>query len=158
MYMNSDKGLCSFEDKFRYDEHGVPRIWRPTDDIESIYTRARESTLTLIPLLSRFQLSKTSSPPPLDAWIGNPPPSVSPADEEDLLPIGGVDKEENQTLEEETTILSDGKQQDLIARFKKAADGVYIEAKRSAIGGITQVPLYFYVILLVLGWNEIVAG
>ena len=38
------------------------------------------------------------------------------------------------------------------------ADGVYVEAKRSAIGGITQVPLYFYVILLVLGWNEIVMG
>ena len=151
-------GAYSFEDKFRYDEHGVPRIWRPTDDIESIYTRARESTLTIIPLLSRFVLSKTSSPPPLDAWIGTPPSSVTPADEEDLLPIGGVDVEENKTLEEETTVLSDAKQQDLTARFKKTADGVYIEAKRSAIGGITQVPFYFYVLLLLLGWNEIVAG
>ncbi|EGE04808.1 hypothetical protein TEQG_03981 [Trichophyton equinum CBS 127.97] len=38
-----------------------------------------------------------------------------------------------------------------------AADGVYVEAKRSAIGGITQVPLYFYGLLLALGWNEIIA-
>jgi hypothetical protein len=45
-----------------------------------------------------------------------------------------------------------------VVRFKKMADGVYVEAKRSAIGGITQVPLYFYVVLLVLGWNEIVMG
>ncbi|KAF2203307.1 GTP-binding protein Sey1 [Delitschia confertaspora ATCC 74209] len=147
----------NFEDKFRYDESGVPRIWRPTDDIEGMYTKARESTVTLIPLLSRFKLSRTSAPPPLDAWIGSAPESVSPADEEDLAPIGGVDEDEGKSLEEEMTILSDAKQQDLLVRFKKTADGVYVEAKRSAIGGMTQVPLYFYGLLLALGWNEIVA-
>jgi len=56
------------------------------------------------------------------------------------------------------TILSEAKRQDLVVRFKKTADGVYVEAKRSAIGGVAQVPLYFYGLLLALGWNEIVAG
>jgi hypothetical protein len=148
----------NFEDKFRYDESGVPRIWRPTDDIEGVYTKARESTITVIPLLARFKLSKTSSPPPLDAWIGEAPASVSSADEEDLAPIGGLDDDEGKTLEDETVVLSDTKQADLLVRFKKTADGVYVEAKRSAIGGMTQVPLYFYGLLLALGWNEIVAG
>ncbi|KAI4275817.1 MAG: hypothetical protein LQ337_002918 [Flavoplaca oasis] len=147
----------NFEDKFRYDDAGVPRIWRPTDDIDGIYTKARESTLTLIPLLCQFQLAKTSSPPPLDDWIGNVPQSVTPADEEDLTPIGGVDEDEGKSLEEEMTILSDSKKQDITVRFKKTADGVYVEAKRSAIGGMTQVPLYFYGLLLALGWNEIIA-
>ncbi|KAH0840423.1 protein sey1 [Fonsecaea monophora] len=147
----------NFEDKFRYDEAGVPRIWRPTDDIEGIYTRARESTLTLIPLLARFRHSETGAPPPLDGWIGPTPAAATPADEEDLTPIGGVDEEEGKSLEEETTILNEAKRQDLTVRFKKAADGVYVEAKRSAIGGMTQVPLYFYGLLLALGWNEIVA-
>ncbi|KAK5688101.1 Dynamin-like GTPase that mediates homotypic ER fusion [Elasticomyces elasticus] len=147
----------NFEDKFRYDDDGVPRIWRPTDDIEGLYTRARESTLEVIPLLSRFKLAATSSPPPLDAWIGEAPSNVTSADEEDLQPIGGVDEDEAKSLEEEMTILSDAKAQDLSTRFKKTADGVYIEAKRSAIGGMTQVPLYFYGLLLALGWNEIVA-
>jgi protein SEY1 len=148
----------NFEDKFRYDEAGVPRIWRPTDDIEGIYTKARESTLTLIPLLSRFRLSDKSTPPPLDAWIGHAPASATPADEEDLTPIGGVDEEEGKSLEEEMTVLSEAKRQDLTVRFKKTADGVYVEAKRSAIGGMTQVPLYFYGLLLALGWNELWAG
>lgn len=148
----------NFEDKFRYDEAGVPRIWRPTDDIEGIYTKARESTLTLIPLLSRFRLADKNAPPPLDRWIGHTPSSASAADEEDLTPIGGVDEDEGKSLEEEVTILNDAKRQDLTVRFKKAADGVYVEAKRSAIGGITQVPLYFYGLLLALGWNEIWAG
>lgn len=148
----------NFEDKFRYDEAGVPRIWRPTDDIEGIYTKARESTLTLIPLLSKFKSVHDSTSPPLAKWIGDPPSNVTPADEEDLTPIGGVDEEEGKSLDEEMTILSESKRQDITVRFKKTADGVYVEAKRSAIGGITQVPLYFYGILLLLGWNEIVAG
>ncbi|KAI7303184.1 hypothetical protein KC315_g15812, partial [Hortaea werneckii] len=94
---------------------------------------------------------------PLDAWIGEAPSNVTAADEEDLAPIGGVDEEEGKTLQDEMTILSDAKVQDLLTRFKKTADGVYVEAKRSAIGGVTQVPLYFYGLLLALGWNEIVA-
>jgi hypothetical protein len=148
----------NFEDKFRYDEAGVPRIWRPTDDIEGAYTKARESTLTLIPLLSRFRLAETYAPPPLPDWIGNAPAGVVPEDEEDLTPIGGVDEEEGKSLEEEMTVLSEAKRQDLVVRFKKTADGVYVEAKRSAIGGVAQVPLYFYGLLLALGWNEIIAG
>lgn len=148
----------NFEDKFRYDEAGVPRIWRPTDDIEGMYTKAKDSTLKLIPLLSKFQLSETYAAPNLPGWIGSAPSSVDPKDEEDLTPIGGVDEEEGKSLEEEMTVLSEAKRQDLVVRFKKTADGVYVEAKRSAIGGITQVPLYFYGLLLALGWNEIVAG
>lgn len=148
----------NFEDKFRYDEAGVPRIWRPTDDIEGIYTKARESTLTLIPLLSRFQSAHTSTPPPLDDFIGHAPAEAIPADEEDLVPIGGVDEEDGKSLEEEMSILTDAKRQDIVTRFKKTADGVYVEAKRSAIGGITQVPPYFYALLIALGWNELVAG
>ncbi|KAL2116296.1 hypothetical protein VTJ04DRAFT_8463 [Mycothermus thermophilus] len=145
----------NFEDKFRYDDEGVPRIWRPTDDIEGVYTRARESTLSLIPLLSKFRLSETHAPPDLPGFIGTQPPGVEPEDEEDLVPIGGVDEEEGKSLEEEVTVLGESKRQDLVVRFKKMADGVYVEAKRGAIGGITQVPLYFYVVLLLLGWNEI---
>ncbi|ERT00165.1 protein SEY1 [Sporothrix schenckii 1099-18] len=147
----------NFEDKFRYDDAGVPRIWRPSDDIEGIYTRARESTLTLIPLLARFRLAATIAPPDLPGWIGNQPAGVEPEDEDDLTPIGGVDEEEGKSLEEEMTVLSESKRQDLVIRFKKTADGVYVEAKRGALGGITQVPLYFYGILLMLGWNEILA-
>lgn len=148
----------NFEDKFRYDEAGVPRIWSPTDDIEGIYTKARESTLTLVPLLSRFRLAETYAAPDLPGWIGLQPKGVEASDEEDLAPIGGVDEEDGKSLEEEMTVLSESKRQDLVIRFKKTADGVYVEAKRSAIGGVAQVPLYFYALLVALGWNEIVAG
>ncbi|KOS22138.1 Protein sey1 [Escovopsis weberi] len=145
----------NFEDKFRYDETGVPRIWRPTDDIEGIYTKARESTVTLIPLLSKFKLASTAWFPDLVGFVGSQPEGVEVGAEEDLVPIGGVDADEGKSLEEEMTILSEGKAQDLVVRFKKTADGVYVEAKRSAIGGMTHIPMYFYLILFLLGWNEI---
>lgn len=148
----------NFEDKFRYDEAGVPRIWRPSDDIEGIYTKARESTLTLIPLLSRFRLSTTYAPPDLVSFVGGQPTGVEAGDEEDLAPIGGVDEDEGKSLEEEMTVLSESKRQDLVVRFKKTADGVYVEAKRSAIGGVAQIPWYFYGLLIALGWNEIFMG
>ncbi|KMU78571.1 sey1 [Coccidioides immitis RMSCC 3703] len=125
--------------------------------IERLYTKARESTLTLIPLLSRFRLQETNATPQLDRWVGYTPSAATPADEEDLVPIGGVD-DDGKSLEEEMTMLSETKRQDLTVRFKKAADGVYVEAKRSAIGGMTQIPVYFYILLLALGWNEIIAA
>lgn len=82
---------------------------------------------------------------------------MTSADEEDLPSIGGLDEEDGKTLEEEMTVISDPRSADISARFKKTADGIYVEAKRGAIGGVTQVPLYFYGLLLALGWNEIVA-
>jgi hypothetical protein len=148
----------NFEDRFRYDEHGVPRVWRPSDDIDGLFGKARDHTLTLIPLLARFKLAKTSGPPPLDEWIGHAPETVTTADEEDLAPIGGVDEEEGKSLEEEMTVLSDVKMSDVERRFRKTADGVYVEAKRGALGGVTQTPWWMWGLMLVLGQNEIFAG
>lgn len=31
-----------FEDSFRYDEAGVPRVWRPEDDIEAAFRKAKD--------------------------------------------------------------------------------------------------------------------
>lgn len=31
-----------FEERFRYDEHGVPRVWKPDDDIDSAFMKAKD--------------------------------------------------------------------------------------------------------------------
>jgi hypothetical protein len=31
-----------FEERFRYDEHGVPRVWRPDDDIDGAFKHAKD--------------------------------------------------------------------------------------------------------------------
>ncbi|KAF2156219.1 root hair defective 3 GTP-binding protein [Myriangium duriaei CBS 260.36] len=146
----------AFEDRFRYDAEGVPRVWRPVDDIEGTYTSAREDTAALVPLLSRFKLRSTAEPPPLEAWIG-PAPSGTEVEDTEEQPIGGVDDDADSSLEEETLLIPEARSRELLVRFRKLADAVYVEAKRGAIGGVAQVPLYFYGLLLALGWNEIVA-
>jgi hypothetical protein len=147
----------NFEDRFRYDKSGTPRIWRPTDDIDAIFHKSRDATLGLIPLLSRFRLSSTLSSPPLEEFIGAQPDGTTADDEEDLTPIGGIDGDEG-SLDEEMQVLSEAKRQDLVSRFRKTAEAVYVEAKRSALGGVTQIPVAFWAVLLALGWNEILAG
>lgn len=32
-----------FEDQFRYDDEGVPRVWKPDDDIDAIFKKAKEA-------------------------------------------------------------------------------------------------------------------
>lgn len=32
----------AFEERFRYDDAGVPRVWKPTDDIDSLFKKAKD--------------------------------------------------------------------------------------------------------------------
>ena len=31
-----------FEERFRYDDQGVPRVWRPEDDIDGAFKKAKD--------------------------------------------------------------------------------------------------------------------
>lgn len=33
---------AAFEEKFRYDEQGVPRVWKPEDDIDEAFRKAKD--------------------------------------------------------------------------------------------------------------------
>jgi protein SEY1 len=36
-----------FEERFRYDEHGVPRVWKPDDDIDGAFKKAKDQVCSL---------------------------------------------------------------------------------------------------------------
>ena len=55
------------------------------------------------------------------------------------------------------TIFSETKALDISSRFRRDADAYYVEAKRSTVSGIAQIPYWMYVVLVVLGWNEAMA-
>ena len=54
-------------------------------------------------------------------------------------------------------IFSETKQDDLASRFRREADAYYIEAKRSLVSSISQIPAWIYGVMFLLGWNEIIA-
>lgn len=37
----------TFEDRFRYDEAGLPRVWKPEDDIEAAFKKAKDEVSLL---------------------------------------------------------------------------------------------------------------
>ena len=60
-------------------------------------------------------------------------------------------------FESTLTIFSETKALDISNRFRRDADAYYVEAKRSTVSGIAQIPYWMYVVLVVLGWNEAMA-
>ncbi|GBE80625.1 Protein SEY1 [Sparassis crispa] len=129
-----------FEERFRYDEHGVPRVWRPGDDIDGAFKNARDQTLELVPVYSKIS--------PID-------PSLQytlPSDTSDSF-TGAEDFDFPATL----IIFTETKILDLMNRFRRDADAFYVEAKRSTVSSVAQIPYWMYGVLVVLGWNEAMA-
>ena len=40
---------ASFEERFRYDENDVPRVWKPEDDIDGIFKKAKDQVRIRLP-------------------------------------------------------------------------------------------------------------
>ncbi|CAO1617569.1 unnamed protein product [Parajaminaea phylloscopi] len=138
---------AAFEDRFRYDDAGVPRVWRPEDDIDAIFRVARDDTLALIPLYS-----KVAPKDPHNAIV-----LPSTADDPDSALAVARGEEEEFDYQASLIIFSETRKADLAARFRKEADAYYVEAKRSMVSSIAQVPLWIYGVMAVLGWNEFIA-
>ncbi|KAL1695088.1 RHD3/Sey1 [Schizophyllum commune] len=128
-----------FEERFRYDEHGVPRVWKPEDDIDSHFKKARDQALELIPLYAKIA--------PQDSSL-----QVELPDE----PTDSLTQEDFD-FEASLTVFTETKTMDLTNKFRKDADAFYVEAKRSTVASVAQIPVWMYGVLVVLGWNEAMA-
>ncbi|KAF8494740.1 protein SEY1 [Russula emetica] len=117
-----------FEERFRYDEHGVPRVWKPDDDIDGTFKKAKDVTLELISLYAKIT--------PQNPKLAYTPPEDGEDDAPGLV------------------VFSETKALELGARFRREADAHYVEAKRSTVMGIAQIPYWVYAMFVILGWNE----
>ncbi|KAJ2450070.1 Dynamin-like GTPase that mediates homotypic ER fusion [Coemansia sp. RSA 2336] len=124
------------EDRFRYDENGLPRVWRPSDDIDAQFAVARSAAQALLPQFSRIDTSASKAlPQPVSSGIG----TYFPA---------GFD------VERTLTLISGSRLRELNKRFGREADALYLEAKRAMVTTQNQVPMWVMALLVVLGWNE----
>ncbi|KAI7876131.1 RHD3/Sey1 [Mucor mucedo] len=120
-----------FEEEFRYDETGIPRVWSPQDDIDSHFKKARDETLALIKIFSKVNLSQD--------------------------PEFNVESNDDFDFQRSLVILSEAKQIDITNRFKRESDAFYLEAKRSIVSTTDKIPPWVIVMMIVLGWNEFMA-
>lgn len=71
------------------------------------------------------------------------------------LPASPADgTEEEFDFASSLVVFSESKHLDLTARFRRDADAYFVEAKRSTVSSIAQVPYWIYGVMIVLGWNE----
>lgn len=136
-----------FEDLFRYDSNGVPRVWKAGDDIETPFVKAREETLKILPIFAIADTKEGKHITPdvdLDEYYNNHPDEAS---------------EDGSQVQSATFFerLSRTRQQNINKKFKRQADAYFVEAKRSTTQVFSRIPAAFYLILLLLGWNELMA-
>jgi len=120
-----------FEEKFRYDDLGLPRVWKPDDDIDTPFRKARDETVNLVPLFAKIN-------------------TLDPARGEKFELEATEDFDFDQSLK----VLSETRQQELTTKFKRESDAFYLEAKRSVVATQAKVPYWVGVALIILGWNE----
>jgi hypothetical protein len=147
-----------FEERFRYDEQGVPRVWKPEDDIDGAFKNAKDE---VCPFEVRIKdLVLTESPQtlqlvPLYSSISPVDPSLEytlPSEASDALTSA-----EEFDFPSTLVVFTETKALDLTNKFRRDADAYYVEAKRSTVLSIAQIPYWMYGVLVVLGWNEAMA-
>lgn len=123
-----------FEDRFRYDDDGLPRVWQRGQNIESFYLTAKEATEDLVSLFAKV-------PVPAGA-------------EYDLVRFDDDYDEDAQAI----ILLPSSKQRDLKDRLRRDADSIFTEVKRGAVASLSEIPKSIWILLLLFGFNEIYAA
>lgn len=151
-----------FEDKFRYDNNGLPRMFEKSHEVEVCFSEAKDYAMKALPILTIAKLSDDSEIlPPVDIFNKSLELKyegafvVTPAEEK-------VEIEEESDYDDEPTkcfaeVLTEEEKNEVFKKFKKETDARFVEAKRSVVQHITQIPYYIYLVIMVLGWNEFIA-
>lgn len=151
-----------FDDKFRYDENGLPRLYQNSTELENTYTAAKAYALKVLPILTLARLSDgTEILPDYDIFDKSLKAKFGGDITSTEVQVHEVDSDSDSDEEEDShcfsEILSEQEKTQVLAKFKREVDARYVETKRSLIQHITQIPYYIYIIIVVLGWNEFVA-
>ncbi|AJT80898.1 AFH_G0051040.mRNA.1.CDS.1 [Saccharomyces cerevisiae] len=137
-----------FEDVFRYDAEGSPRLWKTEEEIDGAFRVAKEHALEVFEVLS---LAVTSDNVEII-------PDVPMAEEE-----SGEDNEiyrDNEGVFHSRRfahILTELQKENVLDQFRRQINITVLDSKRSIITIRTHIPPWIYVLLAVLGWNEFVA-
>jgi hypothetical protein len=104
-------------------------------------------------LLTRFYF-QTLALIPLYAKIAPKDPSNAFTLPSDESVNASLDPDADFNFPSTLVIFSETKKLDLENRFRRDADAYYVEAKRSVVSSVAQIPIWMYGVLVVLGWNE----
>lgn len=135
-----------FDDKFRFDERGVPRHFGPSEDIETLFVSAREDAEAVVEMLKKMRLTGI-----FGHANGVECKSRDDADSDDSEDAGDIVKE--------VEVVNDAVVSELREKLRRQAGAVFLETKRSqeAARVTAKIPLWVIGLVIMLGWNEFVA-
>lgn len=120
-----------FEDLFRYDQDGLPRVFKQGDNVEKFFKDAKDACTEIVPLFAKM-------------------PLPDPLYENDFIKETEGYDEESRAI----SILSSTKQRDLLERIRRDADAVFTDVKRGMMTTLSEVPKGMWIAMAVLGLNE----
>ncbi|GAV47992.1 hypothetical protein ZYGR_0I02880 [Zygosaccharomyces rouxii] len=133
-----------FETKFRYDEDDSPRLWRNEDEIDRAFRIAKDHALEVLNVLS----------------------FAATSDHVEIVPAFGEDNhEEDECYEDElgiqhsrhfAHILNELQKEKVLQQFRRQINLTVLDSKRSIIKTTTAIPIWMYLLVVALGWNEFV--
>jgi len=123
-----------FNEVFRMDDRGLPRRWKPGDNVAGKFGESRKVGMRVLDLYSIIRLDPE--------WSG----MSYMKEEPDSVPTG----------EKGVAVLSLDEFAMLSERFKKDTDAAYLEAIRDQenAGALTRIPTPMIALLVILGFNE----
>ncbi|WPK26562.1 hypothetical protein PUMCH_003920 [Australozyma saopauloensis] len=151
-----------FDEKFGYDANGNPRVYLNTTELESSFVAAKNAAALVLPNLSTAILSDGNKFQPTvnlnSSFLRRKFESVASA----LKAGAGAQEDESDSEDEENErnfieVVSEDDQQEVLRKFKRETDAIFVARKGAIVQSRTQIPYYIYLVILVLGWNEFMA-
>lgn len=131
-----------FETKFRYDDSDSPRLWKNEEEIDQAFRVAKEHALQVLGVLS---LAATSDNVEVVANFDDC------EDEEEEFYQDDVGIYHSKRF---AHILNEMQKEKVLQQFRRQVNVTVLDSKRSIIKTTTSIPIWIYVIIVVLGWNE----
>ena len=141
-----------FNDKFRYDDDGMPKFWKNEAEVDASYRLAKSQALSVLDALAIVKNKDNVEILIPEALL------ESDGDGSDYEENGGQEEEEAGLYHQQrfSHVLSALQKDKIITKFKQFTDLVIIEAKRSIVNTTERIPLYMYALVVALGWGRII--
>lgn len=148
-----------FDDKFRYDQDGIPRLYKSEGELDESYHAAKAYAIQHMDIMTTMKLSDSSEI--LADYDIFSPDLKAKYDDTKAAPANDVSDDDSDDEEKEplhfSHIITETEKASVLDKFKKETDVQYIETKRSIVQHVTAIPYYIYILIVVLGWNEFMA-
>jgi len=124
-----------FERQFTKDEDGLPRRWKPEDNVKEIFKNAKQIGEQVLEQFSLVRLNEKDDS------------------------VKYLDLSSNSNPDVNLILLSRDEADQIKSEYEREAESMYIQALRDQenVSTTAQIPAFMWVLVVVLGFNEFVA-